>query len=655
MMSPALDTFTHTNPPALPGESLTPFPLAIDEAVLQCDASVVQATTPLPFSEEEVQRFASEAPVAAAASPLIAEESVLAHAQRELQYFRNKAIEQDIEIFEMRALLQSGKGLSNILNLKQLLETFMAVVREKYSAVNTTVLLKDDLENAQDFYRVKAYFGLDEKFLHESGMEESIYMFKFPKNAGLLWQLIQQGNVFSVRDMQRGARFRHAWRHWNLDVLKSDIWCPLIKSGEVLGILTIGEREDGSQIPESDYAFIQELASIAITNIDSTLKYEKNARILKNIQTLYDINQQIANVNDFKKLCIETLNKAVDVLMTQKGNLMIYNKITQKLEIRVVWGNIPTNVRDEINNGLVETKSFALGEGVAGLCAQTKKPIRVNDRTQIPQVGQHAVYCIASVPILYGNELEGVITMTNKVNVDDSGNRILDPLGRFTEEDIALLLGLADQAAVNLNKTRLYSQSITDRMTGLYNSRYFEQVFLERMAESIASRQPLTLAITDIDHFKKFNDVHGHAAGDEVLKHVAKIFQSCVRPNTEDLAFRYGGEEFCILLPNTTPVEGMQLIEKFRSKVELTLLPHLDKELRVNISAGLATSIIDGIDCKELFERADETLYDSKHNGRNQVRHFAAGRKLRFQEENLLHELTHAYEGQSPRLPEMPS
>ncbi len=123
--------------------------------------------------------------------------------KRELQYYRNKAIEQDIEIFEMRALLQSGKGLSNILNLKQLLETFMAVVREKYSAINTAVLLKDDLENSQDFYRVKAHYGLDDKFIHESGMEESIFMFKFPKNAGLLWQLIQQGNVFSVRDMQR--------------------------------------------------------------------------------------------------------------------------------------------------------------------------------------------------------------------------------------------------------------------------------------------------------------------------------------------------------------------------------------------------------------------------------------------------------------------
>lgn len=566
----------------------------------------------------------------------------------DLNYYKTKAIQQDIIIFEMRALLQSGKGLSNILNLKQLLDTFMAVVREKYSAINTTVLLKDDLDQSNECFRVKGYYGLPDTFIDSTGLEESIYMYKFPKNNGLLWQLIQQGNVFSVRDMQKEPRFDHAWRHWNLDVLKSDIWCPLIKSGEVLGILTIGEREDGSQIPESDYAFIQELASIAITNIDSTLKYEKNERILKNIQTLYDINQQIANVNDFKRLCIETLSKAVDVLMTQKGNLMIFNKLTQMLEIKVVWGNIPLHVRDEINNGLIETKSFALGEGIAGQCGKTRKPIRVNDRSQIPQVGQHDVYCIASVPIIYGNELEGVINMTNKVMVDEDGNKVLDPLGRFTEEDIALLLGLADQAAVNLHKTRLYSASITDRLTGLYNTRYFEQMLADKFTESMNSHQPLTLAISDIDFFKKFNDSNGHAAGDEVLKHVAKIFQSCCRGEKEDMAFRYGGEEFCMLMPNTTPEEAIEVIEKFRAKVAESSLKYMDSELKVTVSVGMATSILDSIVHKTLFEQADAALYDCKHNGRNQVRHFANGYKLRYME-NMTTAFSQAYQNvQSP-------
>ena len=114
----------------------------------------------------------------------------------------------------------------------------MAVVQEKYGAINSTVLLRDDLEPGRNYYRVKAYSGLDNKFLLSDESAESLYMFKFMQDNGLLWQIIRQGNVFSVRDLQRDPRFDTAWRKWNLDILHSDLWCPLIKNGEVLGVLT---------------------------------------------------------------------------------------------------------------------------------------------------------------------------------------------------------------------------------------------------------------------------------------------------------------------------------------------------------------------------------------------------------------------------------
>jgi hypothetical protein len=178
----------------------------------------------------------------------------------ELDYYRRKAIHQDILIFEMRALLQSGKGFGDILNLKELLGNFMAVVREKYGAINSTVLLRDDLEPGENFYRVKAFSGLDPEFPMSDSTNESLYMFKFPQDNGLLWQIIRQGNIFSVRDLQRDARFETAWEKWHLDILDSDLWCPLIKNGEVLGILTLGEKADGDQIGEDEYPFLLELA-----------------------------------------------------------------------------------------------------------------------------------------------------------------------------------------------------------------------------------------------------------------------------------------------------------------------------------------------------------------------------------------------------------
>jgi len=134
----------------------------------------------------------------------------------------------------------------------------------------------------------------------------NIELFRLPHDQGLLWQLIHQGDVFSVRDMQKRPRFPTAFRKWRIGVLQSDLWVPLMRGGEVLGILTLGECQDGAQIGEGEYPFLQEIAAVAATNIDSTLKYEKNARILANLRTLYEVNQQLANVNDFKKLTIET-------------------------------------------------------------------------------------------------------------------------------------------------------------------------------------------------------------------------------------------------------------------------------------------------------------------------------------------------------------
>jgi len=371
-------------------------------------------------------------------------------------------------------------------------------------------------------------------------------------------------------------------------------------------VLTLGEKDNGQQISEVDFPFLQELATIATTNIDSTLKYENNQTILRNIQTLYDVNQQLANVNDFKRLCIETLSTAVEAVSAQKGNLMLLNKTTGKLEIKVVWGNIPKNVRDDINNGITRTKSFSLGEGIAGQCAAQRTPIRKNDKGSIEQVGKNVAYCICCVPLMRGNDIEGVIVMTNKVRSDDNDVLVLDRIGRFTEEDVSLCQGLADQAAINLHKSRLYNKSITDEMTGLYNTRHFEDTL--------------------------FNDTHGHRAGDAVLKTVARLMESCIRRGSGDLVFRYGGEEFCMLMPNTGPEEAAELMELYREKVEAQIVHHEGEDMSVTVSVGLSCAPDDSIDGQELFERADECLYVAKDSGRNQVITYFRGLKLRFGE-----------------------
>jgi diguanylate cyclase (GGDEF)-like protein len=541
----------------------------------------------------------------------------IAALRSELAHWRNKAIELDTAVFELRALLQSGKGFSEILAVESLLQAFMAVCRERYGATCSAVLLLDDLDPDDVFYRVRAYHGLDD-FVERDGTREETLMFKIPRDQGLLWQLIHQGHVFSVRDMQRLPRFKTAFRRWNLGALRSDVWVPLVRGNDVLGLLTLGECEDGSQIPESEYAFLQEIAAVAATNIDSTVKYEKNARILSNLRTLYDVNQQLANVNDFKALTKETLTTAVQALRAQKANLMLYNPETQMLEIKVVWGNIPKATLEAINDGRLATKAFAIGEGVAGRAAKLKRPVRINDRARIEQVGRNVAYCILAAPLLHGGQVMGVMTITNKVK-DADGKLELDPLGRFGEDDEQLLLSLADQAAVNLNKARLYTASITDRLTGLYNARHFEATLEAEVERAQQSGEPLALALVDIDHFKRFNDTYGHKAGDAVLGRVGRALADAARSGTRDTAFRYGGEELCLVLPGTDATEAAGVLEALRASIEGASLDYEGQALRVTASVGVAALPANARSRKELFEAADRALYASKSAGRNRV------------------------------------
>jgi diguanylate cyclase (GGDEF)-like protein len=244
----------------------------------------------------------------------------------------------------------------------------------------------------------------------------------------------------------------------------------------------------------------------------------------------------------------------------------------------------------------------------------------INNRDEIPQVGTFETHCICSVPVLNGGQLEGVMNFTNKVHIERDGSAVLDSLGRYTREDVSLLQGIADQSAVSLHKSRLYSASITDRLTGLNNARYFEDSYYEYVAKAVVESKPLTLALLDIDHFKKFNDTYGHKAGDYILRSVALLFAECRRVEGQDVAYRYGGEEFCMVLQNTPATEALPIFEKFRKSIEELDFEYGGEKLKVTVSVGLAQTGLHSNDPRALFNHSDDALYECKRGGRNQVR-----------------------------------
>ena len=153
----------------------------------------------------------------------------------------------------------------------------------------------------------------------------------------------------------------------------------------------------------------------------------------------------------------------------------------------------------------------------------------------------------------------------------------------------------------------------TDPLTGTWNRAHLDRIMAMEMSRSVRHRQPLSVILLDIDHFKLVNDTHGHAAGDTVLCRLVQVVQEHIRPG--DMLFRWGGEEFLVLVPSTPYQNARTVAEKVRASVETAAFPAVGK---ITISLGVAERL-PGESAHALFERVDSALYAAKSGGRNRT------------------------------------
>ncbi|MEO7106965.1 MAG: GGDEF domain-containing protein [Rhodoferax sp.] len=161
---------------------------------------------------------------------------------------------------------------------------------------------------------------------------------------------------------------------------------------------------------------------------------------------------------------------------------------------------------------------------------------------------------------------------------------------------------------------RISDMAIRDELTGVYNRRYLMERITEETARCQRSGATFCLCMVDIDFFKKINDGYGHLGGDEVLRSVARTASGALREG--DFFGRYGGEEFAILLTNTTLEGAMITAERVRTQIQNLRFPEVHVDLRVTISLGVAEHVRQALAAATL-QRADEALYSAKHHGRN--------------------------------------
>lgn len=327
-------------------------------------------------------------------------------------------------------------------------------------------------------------------------------------------------------------------------------------------------------------------------------------------KTLNTIAAELAKSLDLKFL-LDRLADGICQLVEADG-VVIYLIDCQTHEIRLVHTRQMT-VEEGGRVGHIRDK------GLFGLSTRTMQSLLIENAPNHPAATdtpahQPAFGSLLTLPLATGNRLFGAVIAGRTVNRMP-----------FRHADLGTVQSLVLFGATAIEKAMLYEQSqelaVTDGLTGLFNHREFQRRLGHEIERNQRYRHPFSLLLIDIDHFKQINDQHGHLAGDAMLKELAETIQGTIR--TIDIASRYGGEEFAVILPETSLDGALVVAEQIRGHVAALRIPGpSDQPLTRTVSIGVAAVPEDADRRDRLIDAADKALYLAKFTGRDCVKSY---------------------------------
>ena len=392
--------------------------------------------------------------------------------------------------------------------------------------------------------------------------------------------------------------------------VESFIGVPLIARNRVIGMLTVSTNQGHYRLEEA--LIVDAFGDHAAVAIQNARLFQRTQASLAKTETLYQVAQAVIAGSTLT----ETLQNVVDgvgvAIPADRVSLITMNP---RLE-RVVHF-----VRGGPGRDRVVAADFAeLWDGLVGHVMRERQPvISSSDRDDeregpLARARREATEdgAVMVAPLGYRGKIFGVITAVNRRDEPE-----------FTNNDLTLLEAMANQAAMAIENARLFEEverlAVTDELTGLNNRRGFFDLGRREMERAQRTHRPVTALMLDLDGFKRINDTFGHAVGDEVLRHLGDRCRRAVRDI--DLVGRYGGEEFCVLLPETDLKTALEVAERIRSSIADQPFDTAAGPLAIRISIGLALAGEDGGETVEtLLDRADTAMYYVKQEGGNAVK-----------------------------------
>ncbi|WP_419741409.1 diguanylate cyclase [Ruegeria sp.] len=323
-------------------------------------------------------------------------------------------------------------------------------------------------------------------------------------------------------------------------------------------------------------------------------------RLAREVRLLGELNEWLQSSRSLDELFDMVSRFMTHILPEAEGSVYVYSNSRDVLDGCASWngGTHKAHIHPEGCWGLRRGRTYEFGASEIDFVCEHAEP---HDG--------RAYFCF---PILAHGETVGLLHLRAHEGKCEAF-RASKKLAQLCAEQISMAI-----ANVRM-RDQLHDQSVRDPLTGLFNRRHMTDSLRRGISRSQQTGAPLSLIAVDVDHFKKFNDTHGHDAGDMVLRAVgAALEQGCDR---DEIACRIGGEEFMLILPDNTPDDAVTRAETLRQAVEAVSVRYGDKSLpRITISVGVAHYPAHGTMPQDLMRAADDALYSAKDNGRNQVR-----------------------------------
>lgn len=474
------------------------------------------------------------------------------------------------ELRELRTIIELIRTLTSTLELPEILRIVLARLKSLTQAEALSLMLYDP-------EREELVFAATETL-----RENALVGIRLPSSRSLASWVAQSGESAVVNDVQHDPRFYPEIDRLSRFTTRNLLAVPLFGRGRVIGVLEVANRYGGGDFDDEDRASLEALAR----EVGEACEPDALCRDAETMRGL--------------------LARAVMTAPSEAAALLLLDRAGRELVFRA---------SRTIQPGMIDGMRLPTDRGIAGWVARHRQAVRLDDVASDPRhfsaVGEQtglAPRTMICVPMISKGTLRGVIQVLNKVDGST-----------FTEAELSLAQTLADHAAIAIENASLYRQaylaSITDDLTGLGNTRHFHQ----SLAQVMTGGEPVSLVVLDLDNFKAVVDRYGHLAGSRSIAQIGRIIGRLVRPG--DVAARFGGDEFVIVLPDTDATHAYPLAESIRKAIEACeWLEGEDVDLsRVTASVGLATFPVHATDAEGLFRQADAAMYAAKRSGKNRV------------------------------------